>query len=337
MLYNNFYQSHIWRYINEHIYKKPVFEIELFWKKYFWIIKEKKVWPFLFKWFQIMWVVLWDYSMVETIAKIKRQLSWLRNQYWNNYKNIMVQIWFVDNIMSFDISELDKKWFSETVKKQRENINKIVLNNFDLYPSFRENMPLATVAFNISKWIDELWSDMTKSARNHIKKAQKNWLYFELANSSKDWEEFYDIWKQTADTKWFHIIPHNTFLDLKDFVLSRNYWNLFLAKKDWKIVSWSLCFFVNDWIIYMYWATNRDFGNVWWHQFLKYEMFNWWHQNWYNYADLLWVSPTWYVWHHLDWVTAFKQSLWWTKIEYYGNFDIILNPWLYKLFKFMRR
>ena len=44
-------------------------------------------------------------------------------------------------------------------------------------------------------------------------------------------------------------------------------------------------------------------------------------------------APTGFPEHELASVSAFKESMGGIKTEYMGNFDIVLNPLLYKLFK----
>jgi lipid II:glycine glycyltransferase (peptidoglycan interpeptide bridge formation enzyme) len=44
-------------------------------------------------------------------------------------------------------------------------------------------------------------------------------------------------------------------------------------------------------------------------------------------------APTGFPEHPLAGVSAFKESLGGSKIELYGNFDLVLNPFLYKVFR----
>jgi hypothetical protein len=44
-------------------------------------------------------------------------------------------------------------------------------------------------------------------------------------------------------------------------------------------------------------------------------------------------APTGFPEHPLTGVSAFKESLWGSKIELYGNFDLVLNRGWYQIFK----
>ena len=70
----------------------------------------------------------------------------------------------------------------------------------------------------------------------------------------------------------------------------------------------------------------------WWQQFLKYNAFCRARDNGYVRCDMMWWAPTWFPDHPLAWVSAFKESLWWEKIEQWGSYDLVLNPRLYKCF-----
>jgi lipid II:glycine glycyltransferase (peptidoglycan interpeptide bridge formation enzyme) len=133
-------------------------------------------------------------------------------------------------------------------------------------------MPKATVIIDLNQPDDQFYKNLSSNARNHYNKAIRKGLKFQIADE-KDWDNFYNLWQQTSAEKGFHIIPKNQFDELKNFLLKTNSGNLFLAKKNDEIVSGSVCLFDNNFIIYLYGATNRIFGNIGAHQFLKIEMF----------------------------------------------------------------
>lgn len=310
----NFYQNKIWKTISKDIFNKDIFDITLFWKKYWGIKKSHKKFWININWFQILWI-----EIPKNISdkEFKQEINFLKNKY-SSFNNIFFQLWF--------INKLDEPFFENRKKIENQ------LKSFELYPSIKENMPLATVIVDIDKTDDELYKSFSKSAKRNITRWKKNWLYFKIAEK-EDISEFYDLWESTAKTKWFHIYPKNEYLKLIDFL--RNTWcgNLYLTKKDDTIISWSIEINENNNSYYLYWATNRDYTKTWWHYFLKYEMFKYLRDKWIKKVDLLWVAPTWYENHHLSWVSQFKHTLWWEHIEYYWNYDIKLNKIAYEILK----
>ena len=312
----NFYQSDIRKHINQKIYKKPIFEIEIFWKKYWWIRKDhKKLWVNL-SWFQVLWISLpekiSDNDLMKELKNIKKQFK--------SFKNIFFQLGF--------INEFSQPYY-ENRKKTQEYLEK-----FNLKPSLKENMPLATVIIDLTLPEEEIYKNFSKSAKRNIKKAIKNNLIFITANKN-DIDEFYNLWSSTAKLKWFNIYSKNTYIQLIEFLRENNCWDLYLAKKDNTIIAWSIELNFGNYSYYLYGATNRDSLKIWGHYFLKRELFKLLKRKWVKKVDLLWVSPLWFENHHLKWVNQLKHSFWGKHIEYWGNYDLPLSLlyWLIKIFK----
>ena len=309
----NFYQNKIRRSISKDIFKKDIFDITIFWKKY-WGVKKThtKFWIEL-HWFQVLGVYI---PKDITEKQFKYEIKQLRENF-SNFNNIFFQIWFITNL---------QEPFYET----RQKIQKEFLKDYKLYPTIKENMPEATVIIDLTRSEEEIYKSFSKSAKRNIKKAIKNNLYFKIADE-KEINDFYDLWYKTSKLKGFNIYPKKKYLKLLNFLRSIWTWNLYLVKKDDVIISWSIEITENNYSYYLYGATNRDFIKIWWHYFLKYEMFKHLKKKWVKKIDLLWVSPLWYENHHLHWVSQFKHSLGWEHIEYVWNFDLPLNNMLYKL------
>ena len=142
----NFYQSQLRRYINENIYKKPIFEFELFGKKYWWIEKQHKKFWIPFYWFQILGIKIpqniSDKEIFSEIKKIKQSFS-----KWNH---IFFQLWI--------INQLDEPFFENRKTTQQ------YLHQFGLYPSIKENMPLATIEVDLTKPEETLYSSFSKNS-----------------------------------------------------------------------------------------------------------------------------------------------------------------------------
>ena len=311
----NFYQNKIRRSISKDVFKKDIFDITIFWKKYWGVKKTHKIFWIKMHWFQVVWI-----NIPKNISQeqFKNEIQKLKQSFldWNN---IFFQFWFITNL---------QEPFYET----RQNIKWDFLKNYGLYPTIKENMPEATIVIDVTKSEEELYKSFSKSAKRNVRKAIKNDLYFKIANE-KEINDFYDLWYKTSKLKGFNIYPKKEYLKLLSFLRSTWTWNLYIAKKDDVIISWSIEVTENNYSYYLYGATNRDFIKIWWHYFLKYEMFKYLNEKWIKKIDLLWVAPLWYKNHNLLWVSQFKHSLWWEHIEYVWNFDLPLNNMLYKLLR----
>ncbi len=309
----NFYQNKIRRSISKDVFKKDVFDITIFWKKYWGVRRTHKKFWIKLHWYQVLWV-----EIPEDISndQFKYEIDKLKQKF-KSWNNIFFQLWFITNI---------KEPFYENRQKIKQNFKE----NYWLESTIKENMPEATVVVDLTKTEEELYRWFSKSSKRNINKSIKNGLYFKIADR-KEIEDFYNLWYQTAQNKWFNIYPRKDYLKLIDFLRATWSWDLYIVKKDDVIISWSVEITENNYSYYLYGATNRDYIKIWGHYFLKHEMFKYLKKKWIKKVDLLWVAPLWYEDHHLKWVSQFKHSLWWEHIEYTWNFDIILNKLLYKI------
>ena len=310
----NFYQSKIWRYINENIYKKPVFELEIFWKKYWWIEKQHKKFGIWFSWFQILWVKFPSISEEEIKAELKK----VKSTFWK-WNNIFFQFGF--------INQLEEPFF-----ENRKNIEKF-LKQYDLCPSIRENMPLATVEIDLTKSEEDLYKNFSKTAKRYINKWKKLGLIFTKA-SDEDIEKFYKIWADIARFKWFYIYDYITYKNLLDYLEDTNNGWLYVVKDEKGQIYAGNIFIINQWLgVYLYGAANRNFQKIGPDYFLKWELFKFLKNNWVKKVDLLWISPSGYENHYLKGVTQAKKALWGKVIEYWGNYDLSLNKVGYEILK----
>ncbi len=323
----NLYQTKLRRDINEKVYKKPYFVIEIFWKQYFGLIKTKSWWPFKTQWYQVMWVELPD-DKIYVNSEIER----IKKEYSKNKSNILFQFGFINEIIRFENVWHRSDEFKNDMRKIRLNIREFICSNFALKVAFRENMPQSNIVYDITKTDEQILSEMNSGCKERVKKAIKKWIYFGIASPDR-YDLFYEKRLETAGGKWINIIPKDQYYALIRYLTQNNRWNLFISQIDWELVAWSICIYDEHRIIYLYGFANRKFGNIWWHHYLKFKIFGRARDNGFTYCDMLWWAPTWFPEHPLNSVSTFKESLWWMKIEWYGSYDLILHPILYKLFE----
>jgi len=324
----NLYQSNLRKDIQTKIYNKPYFTVKLFGKEYFWLIKEKKIWPIKTKRLQIMWVELptdkeYVRSEINRLKEIYKKKKWI----------IFVQLCLLNEIIRFENVWLRSDNFLNDMREMRLNIRQEITKNYWLEVACRENMPQANIVYDITKSDDDLLKEMNSWCKERIKKAIKKWINFGVAWPDQ-YNLFYEKWKEIWWNKWFNIIPKWQYDKLIRYITQNNRGNLFTSNIDGDLIAWSICLYDEHRIIYLYWFANRKYSNIWWHHYLKFKIFWQARKNGMTYVDMLWWAPTWFPEHPLNWVSKFKESLWGTKIEQYGSYDLIINKILYKLFKF---
>lgn len=323
----NLYQSKLRKDIQTKVYHKPHFDIDLFGKKYFWLIKEKKIWPIRLKRYQIMWV-----ELPKDKEYIQLELKRIKSKYKKEKWAMFMQLCMIDEIINFQNISTRPDDFIYDIKKMRLDIRNSMKSKYWLNIAFRENMPQSNIIIDVTKQDDILLWEMFSQSRRKVKKAIKSGLEFDTLKPEQ-YDEFYDKWLATSGKKWFNIISRKQYNELIKYLIDNKKWEVLVVSKDGGIVSGSICLFQWEYGVYLYGFADRKFSNIWWHHFLKYKMFGYLRDNWYKYLDFLWWAPTWFPDHSLVWVSKFKESLWWIKTEQYGSYDLIINPLLYKIFK----
>lgn len=329
----NFYQSDLRKYINQNIYQKPLFELPFLWKQYFGIVKEQKKLGRSFRWFMVHGMERWD--MLYFNQEIKKELVRVQRDFWKSWGDIFFQFGIIDILSNNKTKRVKDEKVVEELKKRRLYQRSNMRERYDMKPSFREHMPDATLLLDLKLWALGMKADFSKSCKRFLNKAKKAGLEFELA-LEKEWKYFWRIWYTMAYDKGFSILPENDFLALMRYVVDTRQGNLFVVKQKGKIVSGSVVLFFQEekYLVYLYGATDRSFGDIWAHYRLQYEIMKRWHQHKYETMDMLGVAPPGFEsWHYLEWVTRFKQSFGGSTVAYVGNYDLVFNKLLYKAFE----
>ncbi len=265
----------------------------------------------------------------EKIAEAKHII---KQQFWNSWRNLFFQ-WGVSNeIVRFDLHDFKEPEFATNLRESRIFLRKYLETEHDLLFAFRENMPESGIICDFTKTNEELLSEMNESSRDRIKKWIKKDIEFREAGEA-DYEEFYQKRQETAGKKWFNTIPKWQYYTLITQLKSHDLGNLFITKDKGNILSWTICLYHDKTIVGLYSFTDRNHTNSWGQQYAKFKIYNWARERGFTHYDTMWWAPTWFPEHELASVSAFKESMGGSKIEYMGNYDIVLNKPIYKLLK----
>ena len=321
------YQSQIRETLQAKIYQKSHNFTQIFGQRTFYLIKEKKIWPFTFKEFQAIGI-----KMPENFWKVTEELNNLKGKFWSQRGNIFFQLGFINEISHFDNKHLKDKDFPEKIKEMREDTLNKITKETNLKLAFKENMPQTTIIINLKKTDEELLNEMQNGSAEKIKKAIKKGIKIREW-TAKDQETFFQKRKIIAGEKGFSTITRKQYNNLLDALQKNHQGTFFVAELNSEIIAGSICIFHEKTIVYLYGFSDRKYANIGGHHYLKYWLFQRAKEHWFEYCDLMGGAPTGVPSHPLAWVSRFKESLGGEKVEFYGNYDLILNPILYYLFK----
>lgn len=331
----NFYQSKLRQFINTAIYKKPSFEAEFSWQQLFWITKSQKRLGKTLNWFMVHGV---ETDMHVSVKELQEEIAHIKRDFKKSRGDIFFQLWCVHELGSWKTDEIKSSdALIETISTQKTELNKYMWEKYALVPSWREHMPDATILLDLSKGYESIKSWYSRSCKRYINKAKKQELTFVRA-TQEQWPVFWKVWYEMSYDKWFAVVSEETFLELMMYITESTQWDLFLAMKWDEIVSGSVILWIGKDMYYLYWATNRAYGDIWWHYWLKDNIFERASKQWYISCDLLGVAPPYHMkWHYLEWVTRFKQSFGGKTVLYIGNYDLVFNSMLYRAMQALKK
>lgn len=170
--------------------------------------------------------------------------------------------------------------------QMRLNLQDFLCTTYGLKVAFRENMPNSDIIIDLSKTDEQLLNEMNSGSRQRIRKAMSKQIEFGMA-SPDQYPLFYKKRVETSGVKGFNVIPYTQFERLIRYITQNACGNLFVTSIGQELVSGSICLYDKKYIIYMYGFTNRKFGNVGSHHYLKYKMFSRARDNGFIFCDLM--------------------------------------------------
>lgn len=217
--------------------------------------------------------------VMEEIQRLKKELG-------VDWKNIFLQLGVVNEMVSFENVSHRSQTFKDDMKQMRLNIRKYLCDLYDLKVSFRENMPQSNIVYDITKSDEQLMKEMNSGCKERVKKAIKNNIIFSVATPDQ-YEDFFHQWVKLAGDKGFNTITYDQYQRLINYMTENNCGNIFVAHKDGELVAGSICVYDEHRIIYLYGFSNRKFGNIGGHHFLKFKIFGWAREQGLTYCDML--------------------------------------------------
>lgn len=332
----NFYQSDLRKTISQDIYKKSLFSVSIEDKEYRGIAKFMERHGIKTARYMVHGV---DASNTETFSQeLKEHIARLKRDMRHHWWDIFFQIWLTNILDERPTHELKIPAIKEEISKKHTYQASDFLQRYNLRPSRRQHMPEATILLDLTLTDEKRKEQLSSSGKRYLNKADKQDFSFQLATTPEEREAFYRMRYTTSYDKHFHIISLETYMQLMTYLTETKQWALFISKKNDAIVSGSVCLFFEKELIYLYGATNRQWGDIGGHYWLTMEIAQRGHEQKYAILDLLGTSaPRDHEQHSLQGVTRFKQAFGGITRTYVGNYDIIFNTPLYNTFKWRKK
>lgn len=323
-----FFQSALWKSIQIDVLGKQSFTFSYHNKTFWWIRKTRKFGFLRISWLQVLG---FPAHMLDDARLLSDALGRGQDDWWSV---VFLQLGCDSIFDRFSVKKLRDDSYVEAIREQRLWLEAhMKKKNYTI--SFRENMPLSTVVTPCDVSDQSLLGQMHSMLRRNLKKANKQSLVFGEADRN-DALSYYDLWSNISIYKDIGIMTKASFLQLYDYFDRHDCGRLFVARDHaGHVCAGSLVAFWGDTLVYLYGAWSREIS--WSHVYVQHEIMKWWRENGYRYFDHWWSYPTGFDDHHLYWVGRFKERFGGEKIEYSGNYDIVMKPLIYRGMKWYYR
>ena len=216
----------------------------------------------------------------------------------------------------------------------REDDSSSILEHSSLLPSHHPLFTKYTFILDLTKSEEEQLRLMHSKTRYNLKVAQKHGVIVEENNSDESFEQFLSLSEETTSRQGF--FAHNKKYQRTMWSIMRKskIAHLFTSRINDEILAAWIIFAYGDTIYYPYGASSRRHREAMAPTLLLWEIAKWGKKNGYKKFDL-WGAlkvpadpkDPWYGFHR------FKEGFSPQHVEFIGSFDLILNPYLYFLYK----
>lgn len=97
-----------------------------------------------------------------------------------------------------------------------------------------------TLIVDLSRPIDDVWKALDKDARRGVRKAKRLGVEASVANTAKEWKEYYDLHLVHAQEKHYPPEPQSFYEEMFE-LHRRNMCRLFVSKLEDRIIAGTLC------------------------------------------------------------------------------------------------
>lgn len=201
--------------------------------------------------------------------------------------------------------------------------------------SKRSEFAKANVLLDISKSEQELFEGMHKKHRYNTRHAMKTGIVVDLAETEKDFDEFFDLFQSTALRQKYFIRPKKYYKDIWDTLHPRGICHILTAKyNNEALASWMI--FIHDGILYYpYGGSEPEQRNLFASNALGWEVIRFGKSHGCELFDMWGAAedPSDEKDEYYGF-TNFKLKFGGELVHYISSYDIIINKPLYSLFTF---
>jgi len=249
----------------------------------------------------------------------------------------------LDNARKIEISTMLFKLFRDVCVKEFKIKNiffkfepNFIPENIKQIKKVHDFQPSKTLILDLSKSEEELLKEMHEKTRYNIRLAEKKGIQIIKTNKEKQHiEEFLNLIEKTSKRDNFKSHKHNYYEKMLE--ASDKNIDLWIAKKDEKVICANIVINFGDTVTYLHGASSDEYKNLMAPHLLQWSQIRWAKENNYKYYDFWGIAKTdnkkdaWYGF------TRFKKGFGGFEFEYTGTFDVVYDNKIYSLYNFFKK
>jgi lipid II:glycine glycyltransferase (peptidoglycan interpeptide bridge formation enzyme) len=235
--------------------------------------------------------------------------------------------------------QLEPNVDSKTIRQKDSKTNSDLLPSYrlpvssSLRPSHHPLFTKYTFILDLTKSEDELLKAMHSKTRYNIRLAQKHGVVIKEDSSDLAFTAYLKLSEETTERQRFYAHNRDYHQTMWNTLRESGIAKLFTASYNNKIITAWIMFCFNDTIYYPYGASSRNHREIMAPNLILWELIRWAKEKGFNKFDL-WgaMGPNpdthdpWYGFHR------FKEGYHPELVEFIGSYDLVINPFLYKLY-----
>lgn len=211
-----------------------------------------------------------------------------------------------------------------------DNLFKAGFSQKPLTLNFEGIQPRFVSRLNIEKDLEEVIQGFHHKTRYNIRLAERKGVHIRVG-TREDLKRFHEIMEETGLRDKFVIRSLAYFQKMYDALVPPGYMRLYVAEHDGKILSGAITLRFGNKCWYLYGASSNSARNLMPNYLLQWEMIKWAKESGCQIYDFRGISGDLDPSNPLYGLFRFKKGFNGEYTEFIGEFDLIFNPVLYKL------
>lgn len=196
--------------------------------------------------------------------------------------------------------------------------------------------PKKTLILDLDQSEEEVLAKMKSKTRYNIRLAQKKGVSIRQSVGQKDFGFFLSLTNETAKRDGFKAHSELYYQKMFDFFVKLGILKIFLAEFNGKIIAANLVLFWGGWVTYLHGASSSLQRNLMAPYLLQWEQILTAKRQGYSQYDFWGIMAQGNSYKSWAGITRFKTGFGGREVGYAGTYEIILNNFWYKIYRFTK-